>query len=301
MKVNVRNVDKSFGAKKAVSNVDLVITPGTMHGLLGSNGAGKTTFMKTLMGIYKPDSGEVLFDEKNIYENTEMKSEVIFIQDIPFFFASATLNKMAEFYRGIYSRWSEKRFQQLTRHFKLNPNQNLNALSKGMRRQASFILAISSRPKVMLLDEPFDGLDPIIRQQVKNLLLQDIASHNMTVIASSHNLREMEDICDSVSIMHHGELLFNRDLSEIKGSHCKLQIAFNKLPDDDFFEDIGAVHKNVKGRIITCIIKGDILDVEKKVTKYNPLMYDILPLTLEEIFTYEMGEKGYEISNIIVE
>lgn len=301
MKVNVRNVDKSFGAKKAVSNVDLVITPGTMHGLLGSNGAGKTTFMKTLMGIYKTDSGEVLFDDKNIYENTEMKSEVIFIQDIPFFFASATLNKMAEFYRGIYPRWSEKRFQQLTRHFKLNPNQNLNALSKGMRRQASFILAISSRPKVMLLDEPFDGLDPIIRQQIKNILMQDIAGHNMTVIASSHNLREMEDICDSVSIMHHGELLFNRDLSEIKGSHCKLQIAFNQLPDDEFFEDIGAVHKNVKGRIITCIIKGDILDVEKKITKYNPLMYDILPLTLEEIFTYEMGEKGYEISNIIVE
>lgn len=301
MKVNVRNVDKSFGAKKAVSNVDLVITPGTMHGLLGSNGAGKTTFMKTLMGIYKTDSGEVLFDDKNIYENTEMKSEVIFIQDIPFFFASATLNKMAEFYRGIYPRWSEKRFQQLTRHFKLNPDQNLNALSKGMRRQASFILAISSRPKVMLLDEPFDGLDPIIRQQIKNILLQDIAGHNMTVIASSHNLREMEDICDSVSIMHHGELLFNRDLSEIKGSHCKLQIAFNQLPDDEFFEDIGAVHKNVKGRIITCIIKGDILDVEKKITKYNPLMYDILPLTLEEIFTYEMGEKGYEISNIIVE
>lgn len=301
MKVNVRNVDKSFGAKKAVSNVDLVITPGTLHGLLGSNGAGKTTFMKTLMGIYKPDSGEVLFDEKSIYENNEMKSEVIFIQDIPFFFASATLNKMAEFYRGIYPRWSEKRFQQLTRHFKLNPDQNLNALSKGMRRQASFILAISSRPKMMLLDEPFDGLDPIIRQQVKNLLLQDIAGHNMTVIASSHNLREMEDICDSVSIMHNGELLFNRDLSEIKGSHCKLQIAFNQLPDDDFFEDIGAVHKIVKGRIVTCIIKVDILDVEKKVTKYNPLMYDILPLTLEEIFTYEMGEKGYEISNIIVE
>lgn len=281
--------------------MNLVITPGTMHGLLGSNGAGKTTFMKTLMGIYKLDSGEVMFDGRNIYENTGMKSEVIFIQDIPFFFASATLNKMAEFYRGIYPRWSEKRFQQLIRHFKLNPNQNLNALSKGMRRQASFILAISSRPKVMLLDEPFDGLDPIIRQQVKNLLLQDIAGHNMTVIASSHNLREMEDICDSVSIMHHGELLFNRDLSEIKGSHCKLQIAFNKLPEDDFFEDVGAVHKTVRGRIITCIIKGDILDVEKKVTKYNPLMYDILPLTLEEIFTYEMREKGYEISNIIVE
>lgn len=301
MKISVRNIDKSFGGKKAINKVNLDITPGMLHGLLGSNGAGKTTFMKTLMGIYRPDNGEVLFGEKSVYENPEIKSEVIFIQDIPFFFASATLNKMAEFYRGIYPRWSEKRFKQLVRHFKLNPTQKLNSLSKGMRRQASFILAISSRPKVMLLDEPFDGLDPIIRQQVKNLILQDIASHDMTVIASSHNLREMEDICDSVSILHHGELLFNRNLSEIKGSHCKLQIAFNKLPEAEFFDDIDAVHKTVKGRIITCIIKGDIFDVEKKVTKYNPLMYDILPLTLEEIFTYEMGEKGYEISNIIVE
>lgn len=301
MNINITGVDKSFGAKKAVDNVSLNIKEGTMHGLLGSNGAGKTTFMKVMAGIYKPENGEVLYGRQEVFENTLVKSEVIFIQDMPYFFTSATLNKMAVFYEGIYSNWSEKRFHQLADHFNLNPDQPLNALSKGMKRQASFILAMSARPKVMLLDEPFDGLDPIMRNQVKNIMMQDIANHNMTVIASSHNLREMEDLCDSVSIMHNGEVLFNRDLNEIKGSHCKLQIAFKTLPDENFYKDIGAVHKNIRGRVATCIIKGDLTAVERKVTKYDPLMYDILPLTLEEIFTYEMGEKGYEISNIIVE
>ncbi|SOC44524.1 ABC transporter ATP-binding protein [Salinicoccus kekensis] len=301
MNINITGVDKSFGAKKAVDNVSLNIKEGTMHGLLGSNGAGKTTFMKVMAGIYKPENGEVLYGGQEVFENTLVKSEVIFIQDMPYFFTSATLNKMAVFYEGIYSNWSEKRFHQLADHFNLNPDQPLNALSKGMKRQASFILAMSARPKVMLLDEPFDGLDPIMRNQVKNIMMQDIANHNMTVIASSHNLREMEDLCDSVSIMHNGEVLFNRDLNEIKGSHCKLQIAFKTLPDENFYKDIGAVHKNIRGRVATCIIKGDLTAVERKVTKYDPLMYDILPLTLEEIFTYEMGEKGYEISNIIVE
>lgn len=301
MKINIKGVDKSFGAKKAVDNVSMSIEEGTMHGLLGSNGAGKTTFMKVMAGIYRPEAGEVLYGGEAVFENTRVKSDVIFIQDVPYFFSSATLEKMSVFYKGLYANWSEKRFHQLVGHFNLDPAQPLNALSKGMKRQASFILAMSARPKVMLLDEPFDGLDPIMRNQVKNIMMQDIANHNMTVIASSHNLREMEDLCDSVSIMHNGEILFNRDLNEIKGTHCKLQIAFKTLPDENFYKDIGAVHKNIRGRVATCIIKGDLTAVERKVTKYDPLMYDILPLTLEEIFTYEMGEKGYEISNIIVE
>ncbi|MCD2138944.1 ABC transporter ATP-binding protein [Salinicoccus halitifaciens] len=301
MKINIEGVNKSFGAKKAVDNVSMSIEEGTMHGLLGSNGAGKTTFMKVMAGIYRPEAGEVLYGGEAVFENTRVKSDVIFIQDVPYFFSSATLEKMAVFYKGLYANWSERRFHQLVGHFNLDPDQPLNALSKGMKRQASFILAMSARPKVMLLDEPFDGLDPIMRNQVKNIMMQDIANHNMTVIASSHNLREMEDLCDSVSIMHNGEILFNRDLNEIKGTHCKLQIAFKMLPDENFYKDIGAVHKNLRGRVATCIIKGDLTAVERKVTKYDPLMYDILPLTLEEIFTYEMGEKGYEISNIIVE
>lgn len=301
MKMNITNVDKSFGRLKALDGISLNVEEGTMHGLLGSNGAGKTTFMKILAGIYKPDKGEVLYDGNEIYENTSVKSDVIFIQDTPYFFGTANLNRMAEFYKGLYPNWSMKRYKQLTQHFKLNPKKTLGSMSKGMKRQAVFVLAIAARPKIMLLDEPFDGLDPIVRNQVRNILLQDIANHNMTVIASSHNLREMEDICDSVSIMHYGKLLFNRDLTELKGIHNKLQIAFKELPDDDFYDHVGAVQKKVRGRVITCIIKGDVSDIEDKVRQYEPLMYDVLPLTLEEIFTYEMGEKGYEISNIVVE
>lgn len=301
MRLETSVLDKSFGRQKAVNNINLDVTPGTIHGLLGSNGAGKTTFMKLLAGIYKPDAGDVLYDGQKVFENPEVKNDVIFIHDVPYFFSGVSLDDMASFYKGMYSNWSGKRFAQLTDHFKLDPKKSLSQLSKGMKRQASFVLAFSSCPKVMLLDEPFDGLDPIIRHQVKNIMMQDIANHGMTVIASSHNLREMEDLCDSVSIMHHGELLFHRDLNEIKGTHCKLQMAFNTLPDQAFYESLGVVHHEVKGRIVTCIIKGDLENIEKKVTKYNPLMYDILPLTLEEIFTYEMGEKGYEISNIIVE
>lgn len=301
MILNAENVDKSFGRKKAVDGVSLNIKPGTIHGLLGSNGAGKTTFMKVLSGIYKADKGTVRYDTHNVFENTEVKSDLMFIHDIPYFFRGARLSDMARFYRSMYPNFSDKRFNQLAEHFKLSPKVQLSSLSKGMKRQASFILAFSSRPKVMLLDEPFDGLDPIIRRQVKNIMLQDIANHNMTVIASSHNLREMEDLCDSVSIMHHGKLLFHRELSDIKGTHCKLQMAFKTLPDASFYKDLGVVQQTVKGRIVTCIIKGDLEHIEEKVTKYNPLMYDILPLTLEEIFAYEMGEQGYEISNIIVE
>ena len=301
MKIAVKQADKSFGKKKAVQNIDLSITEGTIHGLLGSNGAGKTTLMKVMSGIYKADSGAVTYDGKDIFESPAVKTDVIFMHDIPFFFKGVTLKKMAVFYKAMYSNWSDERFVKLAEHFGIKQDQQLNQLSKGMKRQAAFILAFSARPKVMLLDEPFDGLDPIMRKQVKNILMQDIANHGMTVVASSHNLREMEDLCDSVSIMHDGEILYHKELTDIRGTHCKLQIAFKELPDETFFTDLNVVHHKTKGRIITCIVKGDITKLEERVTKYNPLMYDILPLTLEEVFTYEMGELGYEISNIIVE
>lgn len=301
MKLETERLKKSFWKKKAVDDVSLSVSSGTIHGLLGSNGAGKTTLMKLLGGIYRPDGGEVRFDGGSVFESPVIKSEVLFIQDLPYFFGNATLQSMGTFYQSLYPGWSPERFKQLSGHFKLDVKKPLSQLSKGMKRQASFVLAFSARPKVLLLDEPFDGLDPIIRRQVKSIMMQDIVNHGMTVIASSHNLREMEDLCDSVSIMHEGRLLFHRDLNEVKGTHCKLQIAFDTLPGEGFYRDMGVVHHTQKGRVLTCIIKGDIRHIEKKVTDYHPLMYDILPLSLEEIFAYEMGEKGYEISNIIVE
>lgn len=301
MRITVNNLDKKFGKFKAVDNTTLTVEPGTIHGLLGSNGAGKTTLMKVLAGIYEADNGSVNYDNQPIFENVKVKREVLFINDIPFYFPGASINKMAEYHRAMYPNFSDERFHKLCKHFKLNPKKPLNQMSKGMKRQASFILAFSSKPKVMLLDEPFDGLDPIVRHQVKNIMMQDILNYGLTVLASSHNLREMEDLCDAVSIMHEGHVLLSQDLNEVKGTHCKLQIAFKELPPESFYKDLNVVHKTIKGRIITGVLRGDISKVEERVSKYNPLMYDILPLTLEEIFAYEMGEFGYEIENIIIE
>lgn len=299
--ITINKVSKQFGAFKAVNETSLHIQAGSIHGLLGSNGAGKTTLLKMVAGIYKVDSGEVLFDDQNIYENEAYKSQMIFISDIPYFFTNTSLKDMANFYADMYPRFSWERFNQLVELLKINPNKKLSKVSKGMKRQAAFILAIAARPNVMLLDEPFDGLDPIMRHTIKNLLIQDVSKHEMHLFVSSHNLREMEDFCDSVSIMHEGKVLLERDLDELKGDICKLQMAFKQLPNDNFYQSLNIVDKKVKGRIVTCIIKGDFEDIEQYITQQEPLMYDILPLTLEEIFAYELGGYGYAIENIIVE
>lgn len=303
MKITIDGANKSFEHQQALKNVSMTIDSGTIHGVLGSNGAGKTTLLKSMIGIYQLDSGSIKYDDHpiTVFEQSDIKNRVIFLADIPYFFRGASLAQMAEFYENIYPKWSQSRYNKLKDHFNFNDKKLLNQVSKGMKRQAAFILAFSARPDVMILDEPFDGLDPIIRSQVKSIMMQDIATHGMTIIASSHNLREMEDICDSVSIIHHGELLFYKEMSDMKGEHSKVQIAFKEMPDESFFKSLNVVHHTTKGRVMTCIVRGDMMDIEEKITKHPHYMYDILPLTLEEIFAYEMGGKGYEIKNIILE
>lgn len=303
MKITIDGVDKFFEHQQALKNVTMTIESGTIHGVLGSNGAGKTTLLKSMIGIYQLDNGTIMYGDNpnTVYEQPDIKNKVIFLADIPYFFRGASLKNMAEFYENLYPNWSESRYLKLKDHFNFNDKKPLNQVSKGMKRQAAFILAFSARPEVMILDEPFDGLDPIIRSQVKSIMMQDIATHGMTIIASSHNLREMEDICDSVSIIHHGELLFHKEMSDMKGEHSKVQIAFKEMPDESFFKSLNVVHHSTKGRVMTCIVRGDMVEIEETITRYPHYMYDILPLTLEEIFAYEMGGKGYEIKNIILE
>lgn len=299
--IEVNHVSKSFGSFQAVNDVTLNIERGKIHGLLGSNGAGKTTLLKVLAGIYKADTGQVIFNGEDIFENEYYKQQMIFISDIPFFFKNMSLNEMAAFYKGIYHRFSDARLEQLARVFKMDRRKKINRMSKGMQRQCAFILALSARPNLMLLDEPFDGLDPIARHTIKNLLFQDVSNHEMALFVSSHNLREMEDFCDTVSIMHEGKLLLARNLDDLKSNVCKVQVAFKTLPNQQFYQELNVVEHHVKGRVVTCIVKGDLDNIEQKITNYHPLMYDILPLTLEEIFTYELGGHGYAIENIVVE
>lgn len=299
--IQINHATKLFGTYTAVDAATLTILPGTIQGLLGSNGAGKTTLLKMIAGIYRTDQGEILFNDQPVFENESYKSKMIFISDIPYFFNHANLKEMGEFFKNLYPNFSYERFEQLIELLKLNPNKRLSKLSKGMKRQCAFILAIAARPEVMLLDEPFDGLDPIVRHTIKNILIQDVSNHNMSLFVSSHNLREMEDFCDSVSLMHEGKILMARDLDDLKGNVAKIQMAFERIPDDQFFEGMNLIQKTVKGRVVTCIVKGKFDDLEQYITSGHPLMYDILPLSLEEIFTYELGGYGYAIENIIVE
>ena len=301
MDIKTVKLSKSFDREKALNTVELFVKSGTIHGLIGSNGAGKTTLLKVLTGIHKEDEGHVFYNDAPVFENISVKEKVIFIGDTPFFFSGFSLLQMAKHYKTIYKNWSDTRFKTLYEYFKIDPKKSLNEMSKGMRRQASFILAFSSKPDVLVLDEPFDGLDPIVRRQVKNIILQDMASYGLTVVLSSHNLLEMENICDAISIMHKGEILYTNNINQMKHTHCKLQVAFKELPDESFYKTLNVVQHSVQGRVITCIIEGDIENIEEKISKFDPLMYDILPITLDEMFAYEMGEIGYAIEDIIIE
>lgn len=301
MTIQLISVSKSFGNYKAVDDVNLSILQGSIQGLLGSNGAGKTTLLKLIAGIYKCDEGNILYNDAHIFENKSYKEKVIFISDIPYFFGHATLDEMAEFYKLMFPKFSDERYKHLVEVLKINPKKKITKFSKGMQRQCAFILGIASRPEVLLLDEPFDGLDPIVRHTIKNILIQDVSNHNVALFVSSHNLREMEDFCDSVTLMHEGRVLMTRDLDDLKGNVAKIQMAFSTLPDEAFYKGMNVIEKSVKGRVVTCIVKNNLDNVEEYITKADPLLYDILPLTLEEIFTYELGGYGYAIENVIVE
>lgn len=300
--IKAEAVNKQFDDLQAVRDLSIHVKKGSIYGLLGTNGAGKSTFLKIIAGVYKPDKGEVAINDQPVYEKPSTKQTVLFISDQPYFFSLATLHDMASFYEGVYDRWNKKRYDQLTKHFRMDPKKRLNRMSKGMQRQAAFILTLSVMPDVMILDEPFDGLDPVIRQQMKNLIMQDVADRELTLIVSSHNLREMEDFCDYVGVLHEGSLLFERDLDELRTDIHKLQIAFKEGPNEDkLLKNMDVLHYEVKGSIAFLIVKGQRVDILAKVNRLNPAVVDILPLTLEEIFIYELGGVGYEIENLIVE
>lgn len=298
--IKADHISKRFGRFEAVKDVHMHVKKGSIYGLLGSNGAGKTTLLKMLSGIIKADQGKPTVEGESIFERPDVKKRILFIPDQPYFFHQASLLQMARFYAAVYDQWNEDRFHQLHQHFNLDPKAKLSRMSKGMQRQAAFILTLSAMPAALVLDEPFDGLDPVVRQQVKNLLIQDVSNRDMTVLVSSHNLREMEDFCDAVGVMHKGRLLYERDLEELKTDVSKLQVAFKRMPDESFLKGMDVMHYEKRGRVLICIVRGNEGDIDRHVRAYEPAIYDVLPLTLEEIFTYEMGSVGYEIRNLIV-
>lgn len=298
--IQMIEINKAFEKQEAVKNVNMTINKGSIYGLIGSNGAGKTTIIKLLAGIYKQDSGKVMLEGNSIYENQALKQKIFYISDLPYFFPQYTVRQMANFYKSIFPSWNEERFVKLAEVFDFSIKKKLHTFSKGIQRQAAFWLALSTMPEVLILDEPMDGLDPVARKKVKNLLIQDVADREMTILISSHNLREIEDICDHIGILHQGSLLLEKDLDDLKSDIHKVQVAYKGEAPEYLGQRLTMLHCEKRGSVMVCIIRGKEEEIVKVFSQTQPVIFDLLPLTLEEIFIYEMGDIGYAIKNIIV-
>ena len=291
--LEMNHVTKAFGDFKALDDLTLSVPKGTVYGLVGPNGAGKSTAIRHLTGIYRPDSGEVTMEGRPIYENPEVKSVIGYIPDDVFYFPSATLEDMHRFYRQLYSRFDEELYRKLKEIFPL-PTGAIRRFSKGMQKQAAFHLTICTRPEVLILDEPVDGLDPVMRRQVMSLILADVAERGTTVLISSHNLRELEDVCDHVGIMDHGKMLLQKSLADMQGGTVKLQIV------GDAPAGVEILHESRSGRLNTFILRGSCEEIRRKAEALDAPYFDVLPLSLEEIFIYELGGVNYEVKNILL-
>ena len=292
--IKLENVTKSFGNFKALEQLNMTVPKGAVYGLVGPNGAGKSTAIRLLTGVYRPDCGSITMEGMPIYENTVLKGRIGYIPDDIFYFPSASLEEMRAYYRGMYPEFDDDLFGRLYEVFQLPRKGPIRRFSKGMQKQAAFHLAICTRPDVLILDEPVDGLDPVMRRQVASLILSDVAERGTTVLISSHNLRELEDICDHVGIMDKGKMLLERSLADMQGSTHKLQLV-GQIP-----EGLDILHEASSGRLKTLIVRGNARAIEAAVAAANPDYFDILPLSLEEIFIYELGGVNYEVKNIVL-
>ena len=278
--IQVENLVKTFDGFRALDGADFHVKKGAIYGLVGPNGAGKSTLIRHLTGIYKQDEGSVLIDGEPVFENPAVKEKIAYIPDDLFYFAQADTMEMKKFYEGIYPNFDAGLFKKIREAFpSIDTKQTIRSLSKGMQKQVAFWLAISARPQILILDEPVDGLDPVMRRQIWSLILQDVTEHGTTVLVSSHNLRELEDVCDHVGIMNHGKIIIERSLSELQSSICKIQAAFQaempKLP-----KDLEVLHMSTTGRVHTMIVRGEPKQIKEQFTALNPMLMDVLPLSL---------------------
>ena len=296
--IEVKNVTKTFDGFRALDDLTLTVPQGAVYGLVGPNGAGKSTIIRHLTGIYRQDAGTITIDGAPVFENPAVKARVAYIPDDVFYFAQATIADMMRYYRGIYPRFDAERYEKLGAVFALDPKRPIRRLSKGMQKQAAFWLAMCMRPDVLILDEPVDGLDPVMRRQVWSLVMADVAENGTTVLVSSHNLRELEDVCDHVGIMNGGKLLLERTLSDLQDNISKVLIA---LPDGAPLPDgLDIVHQSTTGRLYTLILRGNATELTNILSTAQPLFMDVVPLTLEEIFIYELGGEDYAVRDIVL-
>ena len=299
--IKVLNVVKTFDGFRALDGLTMTAEKGSIYGLVGPNGAGKSTILRHIMGIYRPDSGSVLVDGDQVYENPAVKAKIAAIPDELYYFNSASTRDMMRFYRGMYSNFDVKRYEALAEAFpEVDERLPIRRLSKGMQKQSAFRLALCCNPEVLVLDEPVDGLDPVMRRQVWSLLMGDVAQRGTTVLVSSHNLRELEDVCDHVGILSHGKVLLEWSLTDLQDNVVKLQIAFADGELPQLPKDLNVLHTSQIGRVFTLIVRGSPAEIKTRMAGYAPILMEALPLTLEEIFIYELGGEDYAVRDIVL-
>ncbi len=298
--IKVCDVTKHFDDFKALSSLSMHVRKGTIYGLVGPNGAGKTTIINHINGVMKPESGSITINGSEVYENESTKQKVLNIADDWFYYAPFTVKQMAKFYKDVYPLFNAERYGKLKDVFGINENKQIRKMSKGQKKQVAFLLSLSAMPEVLILDEPLDGLDPVMRKQVLNLVIADVADREMTVLVSSHNLRELEDICDWVGIIHKGEIIIEKPLDDLKSSVCKFQASFNDDAEKALRSIDGILNVSKTGSVYNIIVKGDADKVYDILFGMSPVLLERINLTLEEVFIYELGGLGYDFKNFIV-
>lgn len=298
--IRIEEVSKKFEDVQALYQVSAQIQEASIFGLVGTNGAGKSTLLRVAAGVLKPEHGQVLVDDLPVWENPEAKSKICFIPDTAWFFPNATIRTMREYYKISYPKFDEKRFDEMTEKFDLDPKRKLSGFSKGMRKQVSVLLGICSNTEYLFCDETFDGLDPVVRQAVKSLFASEIMNRKFTPVIASHSLREIEDICDHVGLLHKGGILFAKDLDEMKLGIHKIQCVIpNTILEEELLNELQVLQKEKRGSLLTIVVRGEEEKIQRKIQEKMPLFAEILPLTLEEIFISETEVAGYDIKNLI--
>ena len=321
--IRIENLSKKFDGNLALDDLNMNVPDGSVYGLVGTNGAGKTTIIRHLAGILKQNSGKITFDGEDVWENEALKARIGVIHDELYFPSGYSLKDMRKMYKSAYPKWNDERFHEMTRIMKLDEGRRISTFSKGMKKQAMFSLVMSTMPDYILLDEPLDGLDPIVRKLVWKYLIDDVADRGVTVLVSSHNLKDMEEICDHIGIISNGKMVLERDLDTIKTSLHKIQVSFgstkaigNTLEPDgtgdgadtaggktddvpDYYKGLNILHRESRGTVDLMIIDNDIEEARQIINKNDPILFDILPLSLEEVFIYELGGENDDIRKLV--
>ena len=298
--IEIRELVKTFDGFAALDGASLTVPQGAIYGLVGPNGAGKSTLLRHLTGVYRQDSGTVSVDGADVWENVAVKQRIASIPDDWHYFMQSSIRDMMKFYRGFYPQFNMERYKKLRGVFSLDEKQLIRRLSKGMQKQAAFWIAMCCMPDYLILDEPVDGLDPVMRRQVWSLLLGDVAERGTTVLVSSHNLRELEDVCDHVGILNKGRVLLERSLSDLQDNTVKLQVAYQGVTEPVLPAELNILHRSHVGRVYTYIVRGSSEEILRRMQITDPVLLESIPLTLEEIFIYELGGVEYAAKDILL-